>query len=155
MTALTPAEIAALRVLLARAQAAGWERLFSRYGSLTEHVWWTPDLYRVWIYNGDLVVSGESDGRTWDVPVRSVAQVTAVLELAGALPAAGPEYIQQHIRARGTSLTDQPCGRCLGQIAEGADCVIVGPIPATICAHCTRLIDEGMAWIVVQGGEPQ
>jgi len=88
---MTPADIAALRTLLGRAKAAGWVFWQEDSGWSGEHTLTRRDLDSaeyVALINGVLSVHIEGRKSWGGVPAESVAQVTTVLELAGALPAA-------------------------------------------------------------------
>jgi hypothetical protein len=92
---MTPQDIAALRVLLARAKAAGWQHAVYQASGDLEHAWNTNAGQhgdRVKLYRGRLAVLPRGRAH-WSVPVESIAQVAAVLELAGALPTVGHEKI--------------------------------------------------------------
>jgi hypothetical protein len=91
---MTPDDIAATRVLLARGKAAGWSHWTFAYATSPdhlEHVWMRGGAVygdRVSLWQGLVSIEIPDCSRSWNVPVVSGEQVAAVLELAGALPPA-------------------------------------------------------------------
>ncbi len=117
--------ISALRQTLVRASAAGWKHTVYDVAGDREHLWQRPvgaAKQRVSLYAGFVSFDPDRDDmsvRTWTVPAESVKQITAVLELAGALPAecgclaydlvGNPHAPNEHTSCASTT---EPCGGC-------------------------------------------
>lgn len=92
MTHLKPAEIPTVRILLARAQAAGWVHLVyggDSHGRYHEHVWRKPGQHltraeQISLYDGEIEYRPEGSRQpTAKLRPESAIQVTAWLRMLG------------------------------------------------------------------------